>query len=136
MPYDSKKLQRIASVLLDACSMQERVANTRLAACIVYKGDIVSLGWNQKKTHPFQLQYAKNNQAIYLHAEIDCIKNSIKTLSLDELRKSSLFVLRAKADLSPGLAMPCEGCMRCIANFNIKECYYTTGNKNYEFQCI
>lgn len=136
MSYENKKLERITSVLIDACSVQERVANMRLAACVVYKGDIVSLGWNQKKSHPFQMQFAKNDMAIYLHAEIDCIKNALKILSLEELRRSTMFVLRAKADLSPGLAKPCEGCTRCIANFNIRECYYTTGEKNYQFKCL
>ena len=43
--------------------------NARLAACVVYKNDIVSFGLNEKKSHPFQAKYGKNSDAVYLHAE-------------------------------------------------------------------
>lgn len=132
MFFDNKKTERILNVLGDVASTQERVANQRLVACVIHRGDIVSIGTNQKKTHPFQAQYAKNEEAIYLHAEVDAIKNALKVLSLEELKKSTLVVCRLKADSSFGLARPCTGCMRAIVNFNLKNVYYTTDHKKLE----
>jgi len=36
----------------------------RLAACITYKGKIVSVGLNRPKSHPFQLLYGKNKDSL------------------------------------------------------------------------
>ena len=70
--------------------------NARLAACVVYKNDIVSFGLNEKKSHPFQAKYGKNSDAVYLHAETSAIKNALKYLSVEELADSSLYVCRVK----------------------------------------
>lgn len=136
MNSSKKKLQKIYNVLVNACAIQQRVANTRFAAMVVYKGDCVALGSNQKKSHPFQAQYAKNCEAIYLHAEIDCIKNALRVITVDQLRKSTMYIVRVKADLTPGLAKPCDGCMRALASFSIKNCYYTTGTNPNDFVCL
>lgn len=104
----------------------------RLAACIVYKGKIVSFGHNRRKSHPFQIMYGKNKDSIFLHAEIDAIYKATKRLSTYELGKSSLYVARVKFESSVsknfvvGLAQPCIGCARCIANFGLKKVIYTT----------
>ena len=132
MTFDHKKTERVLNVLGDVASTQERVANQRLAACIIHRGDIVSIGINQKKTHPFQAQYAKNDEAIYLHAEVDAIKNALKVLSVEDLKKSTLVVCRLKADSSFGLAKPCIGCMRAIINFNLRDVYFTTNENKLE----
>lgn len=107
------------------------VANHRLAAALVHKNSIVSIGFNKKKTHPFQRQYAKNEDAIYLHAEIDCIVNALRSIDEDDMSKYSLYVLRAKKD-GNGLAKPCDGCQRAIAAMGIKRVYYTT-DSGYDF---
>lgn len=121
--------------LVSLAQKTERVANARLAACIVYKNEIIATGTNQKKTHPFQKKYAKNKDAIYLHAETDAIKNALKHLTVHEMAKAQLVVCRVKQDHSFGLAKPCEGCMRAIATFGIKEVYYTTGESR-KFSCL
>jgi len=101
------------------------VANHRLAAALVHKNSIISIGINKKKTHPFMRDYGKNDEAIYLHAEIDCIVNALRHVSADDISKYSLYVLRAKKN-GNGMAKPCEGCQRAIAQFGIKDVYYTT----------
>lgn len=104
----------------------------RLAACITYKGKIVSMGLNRPKSHPFQLLYGKNKDSLFLHAEIDAIYKATKRLDSHELSKSTLYVARVKRVSSVhkgfinGLARPCVGCARCIANFGIKKVVYTT----------
>jgi deoxycytidylate deaminase len=109
--------------------------NSRLAAAVVYKGDIVALGVNEMKTHPFQAKYAKNDMAVYLHAETSAIKNSLREISVDELGQASLYVVRIKSTPCHktvfGLSKPCCGCQRCIETFGLKKVYYTLDNGQY-----
>ena len=103
---------------------------SRHAAAIVYRNRIVALGTNHFKTHPFQVKYRRRPDAIYLHAEVAAIKRAIRHLSEKELRRSALISVRVKYtnDLVPrlGMSKPCEGCQRAIAEFGIRDVYYTT----------
>ncbi|MAE82165.1 MAG: hypothetical protein CMB80_05485 [Flammeovirgaceae bacterium] len=100
----------------------------RLAALIVYKGKVLSVGTNRKKSHPFQNRYRKNDSAIYLHAETDAIKKALR--EKDDLSKCTLYIARARGSekygFNPGLARPCVGCMRAIVDFGIRKVFYTT----------
>ena len=115
--------------LFKLASSIEKVAGARIASSLVLKNTILSFGFNQRKTHPFQAKYGKNNESIYLHAEADAIKNALKCYSLEDLKNSVLYICRSKTmnkSIVTGLAKPCEGCMRAIANFNIKRVVYST----------
>jgi deoxycytidylate deaminase len=118
----------------------EPVRRARLAACLVYKNEIISFGYNQKKSHPFQKQYGKSEEAIFLHAEIAAIVGALKNHDLETIKKSSMYVLRLKkVGKSPimvqGLARPCIGCQRALAQFDIREVYYTTDQIDC-YQCL
>ncbi len=108
------------------------VASARLAAAIVYKKEIVGYGINQKKTHPLQSRYSTNSKAIYLHAEIAAIANSLKRIDVKQLANSTLYISRMKYSCQEktsfirGLARPCEGCTRAIAAFDLKHVCFTT----------
>lgn len=104
------------------------IQNARLAAAIVYRGDIISIGYNSMKSDPLQARFSKNEHAIYLHAEIAAIKKALKILSLEEMRKSELHIVRRKLQngvFSDGLAKPCAGCERAIETYGINKVYYT-----------
>ena len=107
-------------------------SNIRFAAAVVYRNKIISIGYNRKKSHPFQAKYAKNADAIYLHAEIHAIKNALREISVEDLSKCELYITRVKKPESHsnhfvwGLAKPCCGCQRAIAEFGIKRTVYTT----------
>ena len=108
--------------------------NARLAACIVYKNDVVSFGVNQMKSHPFQARYGKNTDSVFLHAETAAIKNALKCISVKELEKSTLYICRVKHHgqlLGFGMSKPCTGCFRCINTFNIPKVIYTLDNGSY-----
>lgn len=111
--------------------------NARLSACIVYKGDIVSFGINEMKSHPFQARYGKNADSVFLHAETSAIKNALKYISQEELEKSTLYICRVKftdytkKKLIFGLSKPCPGCFRCINTFNIKQVIYSLDENGY-----
>ena len=117
------------NTLFKLASSIEKVAGARIASSIVLKNSVLSFGFNQRKTHPFQAKFGKNIDSIYLHAEVDAIKNALKSYSLEDLKNSVLYVARSKTINKLqvlGLAKPCEGCMRAIANFNIKNVIYST----------
>lgn len=114
----------------------------RLASCIVYKGKVISYGINRQKSHPFQAKYSRNPLSIYLHSEISCIKNAlIKGFDIELLRRSSLYICRVKHDdtnskkLVTAMARPCDGCARCIVDFEIKNVIYTTG-ENFAYEVM
>lgn len=131
---NSKHIDMLAKI----AAAVEPVAQARIAAAIFYKNNLISIGINQKKTHPFQAQFGKNKDSIYLHAEIDAIKNALKFISVDELSRCSLYICRVKYDgkektnIIYGLSKPCSGCSRAIVNFNIKKVIYSLDTEGYE----
>ena len=121
-----KKNQNFISILKKISQDIECVGNQTLAACVVKRNKIISFGHNKNKTHPLQNKFNKHPQAIYLHAEIDAIKNALKRASVEDLVGSTLYIVRTKKDGSEGLAKPCSGCMQAIESFNIGKVIYTT----------
>lgn len=110
----------------------EPVRRSRLAAMLVYKNDVIAVGYNKKKTHPMAQRFQKHEEAIYLHAEVDCIKNALRVVEPELLQKCTMYVLRMKRpDDNPkvfvrGMSKPCCGCHHAIEQFGIKKVYYTT----------
>jgi tRNA(Arg) A34 adenosine deaminase TadA len=111
------------------------VRSYRVAASLVYKRRIVSFGINRYKTSPIQNRFKKNENAIYLHAEVACVKNALRHLDVEDFKKCDMFVVRVKrlvyeGDFVYAMAKPCEGCSRCIAEFGIRDVYYTVEDPN------
>lgn len=111
---------------------------TRHAAAVVIRNNIISYGINEMKTHPFQAQYSKNEEAIYWHAETRAIHNALKIIDEKDLRKATLYVARVKIDENMnkkteiiGASKPCCGCMKAIRDFQIKEVVYTEDPEYY-----
>jgi tRNA(Arg) A34 adenosine deaminase TadA len=120
----------------------ETCAHARILAVITHhnKSHFLEEGRNQYKTHPFQKRFSTNEDCIYLHAEIDCIKNALRWMSVYDLQDCDLYVMRLKQETKAGptitgLSRPCKGCMRAIATFGIKNVYYTEDKKS-EFTCL
>lgn len=130
--------RRFFNMLNKIASNITPVANARLAACLVYKGDIISIGFNRRKSHPFQRKYGTTQEAIYFHAEIDAIHEAKKILTPEGMSKSSLFVSRMKwfdsnkRKMIPGMACPCEGCKKAISEYKISKVYYSLDNEGFE----
>lgn len=132
------KHEKYLNILEKVAMASEPVFRQRLAALLVYKNEVIAIGINKTKSHPFQRKYAKHDDAIYLHAEVDCIKNALRNYDEDIIAKSTMYVLRMKhPDRNPkkfmrGLSKPCEGCQRAIAAYDIKNVYYTT-DEGYDY---
>jgi deoxycytidylate deaminase len=117
------------SILAKLSTSLEKVAGARISSCVVLKNNILSFGFNKRKSHPFQAKFGKNEECIFLHAEIDAIKNALKCTSVEDLQRSTLYIYRSKkvnGVETNGLAKPCVGCMRAIVSFNIKNVVYST----------
>lgn len=123
---------RYITMLARMATTVEPVAAARLAAALVYKNEVIAFGICQSKTHPFQAKFGKNQKAIYLHAETDCIKNALKEYDQRTVASSTLYVARVKYfDPSKrrfifGMAKPCMGCARAIMTFGISKVFYST----------
>ena len=126
-----KVMETLAKIAEDLDKNINR-SGARLASAIIYKNQIISYGVNQNKSHPFHSQFSESDDAIYLHAETDAIKNALKRIPESELEKASLYVCRVKYDsngrgkkITWGLAKPCIGCQRAIATFGIRDVIYS-----------
>lgn len=131
------KHSKIINTLSHLAMTVEGMGSARLASAVVYKGDVISFGVNRKKTDPFQARFGKNKQSIYLHSETDAIKRALRVISENELSKATLYVCRVKFEsykrkkLLFGLAEPCIGCKRAIAEFGIRKVVYTLDETGY-----
>ena len=114
------------------------VGHARIAACIVYKNELISVGVCQYKTHPLQRRYGRNQHSVYLHAEVDAIIKAQKRLGSKQdrnrnisLKKCTLYVARVKKlsqfseGFVSGLAKPCDGCNKFIREAGIINIVYT-----------
>ena len=137
MTREERFLRELEKVALASNTISANRA--RLAACIVYKNNIVAYGINQMKSHPFQARFSRNSESIFLHAETDCIKNSLRFLNIEELSKTTLYICRikycdtSKKQLIWGLSKPCSGCIKAIATFNIKNVIYSCDDGTYNY---
>lgn len=129
MDKHEKILKHLALIAEDVAPIR----SSRLAACLVYKHQIISYGICQYKTHPFQKEYCKNNAAIFLHAENACISSALNRWRDPQMiSKSTLYVSRVKHEHNKHkeyvctMARPCDGCQKAIAAFNISKVYFTT----------
>ena len=123
--------RHIKSLISVAEEIEEPVRCFRLAAGIIHKNILVSVGTNSYKTDPFQARFGSTIHAIHLHAEVSAIKSALRRLSIDDLQKATLVVVRVKKKdhnkvYNATMAKPCIGCQRCIAEFGIRSVYYTT----------
>lgn len=131
----NNKHTKILNLLSKIASEVPPVAAARLASAIVIRNDIISIGVNRNKSHPFQKRFGKNDQSIYLHAEINAIRNALREVPLNELKKATLYVARVKKTnlgiFQWGIAKPCEGCMMCADHFEIRNIVYSTDDGGY-----
>lgn len=115
--------------ILASMAMNSDHHRSKHSAVIVYKNDVISLACNKSKSHPFQKRYSKASEAIFLHAEVAAIHNALKRVSLKELSKSTMYVCRVRINKENkpffSYSKPCDGCMRAIAEFDIKNVLYT-----------
>lgn len=114
----------------------------KLASSLVIRNEIISVGFNSYKTHPLQKKFSKNVEAIFKHAEVDCIINALRHVEPEELSKATLYVHRVKKltkdhkEWTDGISEPCRGCKQAIDYFKIKKVVYSTEENNFYCEMI
>ena len=99
---------------------EKSTSKFRLGCLIVKKGKIISVGYNSMtKTHPKSKSFGN-----HLHCEI----RALLSLSKEESRNASLYVVRIKKDGSLGTSKPCPTCYEALKVSNVKTVYYIDGN--------
>lgn len=130
--------EEILNTLIKAAIAHEADLPAKVAAAVVRRGKVLSIGFNYKKSDPLQKRFGKNEEAIFLHAEIHAIKMALRDISVEELAGCDIYIARVKrprprsSEWVWGLAKPCEGCARAIAEFDIRNVVYTTDEQTYE----
>jgi tRNA(Arg) A34 adenosine deaminase TadA len=131
VPND-KRHDRIMHLLARQAQDNAPNGTSKHAAAVVFKNEIISIGWNEFKSHPFQVQFRKEPEKSYLHAEVSAIRKSLNHITPDQLKKSTLYVARVMKNNEWGISCPCDGCKMAIAAFDIKKVIYTAGSSDYK----
>lgn len=129
---NQKKIDNFFRLARNA-SLNSNFRQHHLGAVAIYRGNVLAIGYNSKKTSPIQKKYNKARikfdvEASYatnsLHAEIACL-TKIKYLDID-FSKVYLFIYREHKNGQKALAKPCPACTKYIKDMGIKDVYYTT----------
>ena len=110
----------------------------RLCAVIVRGGNILSVGFNQRKTNAFVEHYTDKvrgggrEYCLSTHAEQQSILNVRKKI---DLTGCAIYVARIRPPESNhghlGLSRPCFICQQVLLSYGIKKAYYTISDDEY-----
>lgn len=104
----------------------------KIGSVLVYKNKVISVGYNMKKSHPYQKilnKYGKYNQDRinnYLHSEINCLL-SVKDLNIN-WNKVYIFIYREDKNGNLAMCKPCSSCVNALKEIGIKKVFYTDKN--------
>lgn len=101
------------------------VRQARVVAALYKRNRLITIAPNLYKSHPLQRKFGKNEQAIFLHAEVNAIRIALREVDIEEFPQLTMYVGRVLKDTSLALAKPCVGCQKAIESFNIGTVYYT-----------
>ena len=132
----------IDEAILSAEKSVLKIANH--GAVVVFRGKIVGRGYNK-----YCVENINKVNRWSVHAEVDAINNALRKISFEDLRKSTLIVVRILKENSElkenmnnarppimsssenlvcqdvGYSAPCKHCANFILKCGIKSCYYS-----------
>lgn len=129
--HKSRDLKILNMLSKAAEAYEDHGVRQKHAAALVLRNDIIAIGFNRKKTHPFQARFQTHEKQVYLHAETDVINRALRYIQFEDFRKAKLYVARVKYldNLSTQTiwaeSKPCEGCQRAINSYGIQKVIYT-----------
>jgi tRNA(Arg) A34 adenosine deaminase TadA len=115
---------RLTRILVDATEHSDMVKSSKHAAAILYKGQILAIGNNKRKTHPLMSKFV-NGPKIFLHAEVDAIIRTVNNHGIEILSDCTLYVLRTTKSGRIAGSEPCNICKRIISSFNIPQTFWS-----------
>ncbi len=127
MDFNIKMLEQLYEYALEDTGVKRYY----LAAALVQKKGILSLGWNSySKSHPLQKKFAENEDAIFLHAEIDAFRR-YKRYNKEIPDNITVYVCHAGKD-DWRLARPCKSCMGALQYYGVERVIFSRdGRGNY-----
>lgn len=108
----------------------------KIGAVLVRGKHRIAQGVNLRKTHPIQWQFRRNDDSVFLHAEISTIVNAVRRNPDIDFKNTTMYIGRAKKFMVPrrrgedivhgwGLSKPCSGCMGALLHYGISRVVYT-----------
>ena len=133
----SKIKEHLTQIAIESGGYGQRVP---MAAGIVYKRHLIATGTNQPKTHPLMLTEGYREDQRYRHAEVDAIRNALRLITVEQLKRCELHIVRVKRphiasnNWVYGLAKPCAGCTNVLKRYGIEQVFWTKdGSKMLDF---
>jgi deoxycytidylate deaminase len=112
-----------AGLELAQAAHRDRDCYYQLCALVVKRNRVISVGYNNPKTHPLA-----NTKMKQLHAEMDAIIGCTKA----ELDGAEIVVVRARRDGKVGMAKPCRVCDDFIRRVGLRRVYYTVDGSDID----
>lgn len=97
----------------------------KMAAIIYKRKKILGVGMNSYKSHPMQKRFSIDDKKIFLHAEIDALKNALKEHDASELIGAEIIVARIMKNGKCGFAKPCDICQKALTEYKLSGIYWT-----------
>lgn len=119
--------QAIKYALTNPIQPRGRTSISRCAAVLTNR-DRTFVGFNMYRSHPLQARFQKKvgePEKIYIHAETHAIIQALRTRVWPNLSDMTMYVARVLRDGTPANAKPCPGCVSALAEFGVKEVYWT-----------
>lgn len=122
----SKRARKYFDVALSVSKLSD-YPRIKIGAVIAKGGDVISVGFNRKKSHPFQKKYnvhrgCGDESKDYIHAEMSAI---VKARHQD-LQGATIYVSRNTVHGDTAMCKPCGACMKAIVDSGIKKIFYTS----------
>lgn len=92
--------------------------NFNHGAVLIHRGKIVGKGRNTYINSSY-------NEKSSIHAEVSAIKDGLKKISAEELKKCELVIIRVNRSGECLNSKPCCNCERFIRSCNIKKVFYS-----------
>ena len=92
--------------------------NFNHGAVLIYRGRIIGKGRNTYTNSSY-------NEKSSVHAEISAIKDGLKKISCDELKKCELVIIRVNKAGECLNSKPCHNCEQFIRKYCIKKVFYS-----------
>lgn len=92
--------------------------NFNHGSVLIYRGKIVGKGYNSYSNSIY-------NDKSSVHAEVSAIKDGLKKISTEELKKCELVIIRVNRSGECLNSKPCRNCENFIKKFNIKKVFYS-----------
>lgn len=114
--------QKFAKIALELAAAADHDVTHQLCALVVSKNKVLSVGYNQPKTHTISAETKMQQLHAEMHAVLGCPEAAVDG--------AEVIVVRIKPSGKPGLARPCEVCEKILRRFGVRRVFYTTNSED------